>query len=75
MASNPKRKCMGASNSFTRAEVDAGVQLFDLLARGGDPRVLIRSPLVRSIHAKFRRMRQSILEGKSGIGPLDGDAE
>ena len=71
MPANPKTNRSGASNSFTRDEVVAGVQLFDTIARGGDVRVLARSAAVRSLHAKFRRMQLSVAEGRSGIDQND----
>ena len=68
MPANPKRSGTGASNSFTRAEVDAGRELFRLLLRGGDTSIVVRSPVFRKLVAKFDKMWRSIEEGRSGIG-------
>ncbi len=66
MVRNPKRRGAGASNSFTRAEVDAAFQLFETLARGGDVSIIARAPAVQSVRAKFARMRLSVVQGRSG---------
>jgi hypothetical protein len=45
-----------AAQSFRAGEVNAMTQLFDALRRGADARVLLRSPALASVEAKFKRM-------------------
>lgn len=68
MPSNPKRSGTGASQSFTKPEVEGMCSLFEILARGGDVSILVRSKELQHVRTKFHRMRQSINEGRSGIG-------
>lgn len=60
MPRNPHRPGASASNSFSREEVFALLELLAILARGGDPSIVARQPVFRRIAAKFVRMREAI---------------
>lgn len=60
MANNPKRPGTNAGNTFTKAEIDGIVQLFEVLHRGADPRVLLRQEPIRSTYQKFQRMKAKL---------------
>ena len=74
MANNPKRPGTNAGNTFTKAEIDGVCQMLDKLHRGEDVTVMLRQPAVRSLYAKFKRMkrkldtirRQHLLEANDG---------
>ena len=57
MANNGKRKEAGASTSFRPDEVDAMMQLFSILNRGGDASTVARSVGVTTVQQKFARMQ------------------
>jgi hypothetical protein len=58
MAGNPRRPGSAAGNTFTKAEVDAFVQIFDRLQSGGVVSdVMLRQRPVRRLQEKFRRMK------------------
>lgn len=73
MSNNAHRRGMSAGNTFRRDEVEAFVAVEDILLRGGDVRVLLRSPGWRSLADKVRRMQRSMREGRSGrdVDPRD----
>lgn len=56
----PKRTRIAAGNTFKRDEVNGVLQLFELLQRGQDTRIILRSEAMRRVHAKFVRMRATL---------------
>ena len=50
----------GASTSFTPGELDALTELLAVVRRGGDTRVIVRSPTFSDIARKVLTMRQTV---------------
>lgn len=73
MSNNAHRRGTTAGNTFRRDEVEAFIAVEQTILRGGDPRVLMRSPGWRSLAAKVRRMLQSMVDGRAGrdVDPRD----
>jgi hypothetical protein len=51
---------LAASTSFTAEEVDGLGELFATLLRGGDARLMMRSPIVQNVIRKITAMKSSI---------------
>jgi hypothetical protein len=49
-----------ASNSFRDEEVNAMLQLFDKLYKGGDVSTIVRSDPCSKVWAKFKKMRDNL---------------
>lgn len=60
MSRTTKRKRIAAGNTFKRDEVDGLLQLLDMLHRGQDVRVIMRSEVIQRIYKKFVRMRVTL---------------
>lgn len=60
--SESKKAKPRAAQSFTEREVVAMAELFEVLRRGGDPRLLLRSEALHSVHHKFVIMRAKYVE-------------
>ncbi len=60
MARNPKRPGAGASQSFTRAQVEGMLQLLSVAQRNGDTGTIMRAKPVQEVYAKFRRMKEKM---------------
>lgn len=66
MPRNHHRPGSSAGNTFSRREVDAIVQLFERLHQRADVEVILKTEPIRSLNAKFLRMKgklDSINEG------------
>lgn len=73
----PKNRTPGASaaNTFRADEIHALVEMFAILDRGGDPRVLLRSDAMRSARRKFAVMAARIEQQKVvGLHAIAGGA-
>ena len=70
MPSNAKKRGTNISQSFTKQEVEAAVQLFDILSRGGDAAVIVQSEPIRKMHGKFKRMSMKL---NRKTHPIDDD--
>lgn len=57
MANNPKRRGTGASQSFTKAEIEAVIQLMETAQRGGGITIIVRSAPIQKVFGKFKRMQ------------------
>jgi hypothetical protein len=69
VANNHHRRGTRVSTSFSRLEVEAFIAVEEQILRGADPRIIMRSEAWRSLSRKVRRMRLSIVEGRSGREP------
>jgi len=65
MVRKPRGHSSTASNSFNEAEIGALNSLLNVLTRGGDGKLILRSPPMASLHRKFRRMHHNLLVTKA----------
>lgn len=59
------RNVHAASNSFTEDEINALDTLLSIIRRGGDPKIVARSPAITTLTRKFARMKATIERNKS----------